>query len=313
MAAGACQQLQGAVTGVRHASAAEPFTVPHAEALEIVSAEDLAYRLAIGFPPSYGAADRAYPVLYVLDADVWFCTVLETARVRARSGEVGEIVVVGIGYPLGTSFGEWSARRMYDFTAEGWDLDSAAAQQIQAVMEGLGETLELGGVESFLRFMTDVVQPLVADRYRIDQADQAILGHSAGGNLVGHALFTAPGAFTKYLAGSPAFVLSGWGVLRLAQEYAQSHDDLEAVVYLAAASAEAQQFASSEIVSGTARLTEALQQRGYPGLHLTSEFIAGRTHPSVFTEALQRGLEICWPGSPSQLDASRWQSDYLRG
>jgi hypothetical protein len=41
-----------------------------------------------------------------------------------------------------------------------------------------------------------------------------------------------------------------------------------------------------------------LHQRKYPGLRLTSEIFAGKTHLTAATDILQRGLEICFPGSP---------------
>src|SRR3954447_851218 len=117
-------------------SATQPSLMPYAEAFDITSSAGAEFRISVGFPPSYPGTDRAYPVLYVLDAHDFFYTVLEISRLRPTYGEIEEIVVVGIGYPYGTDLSVYGAgrsnddyinagfRRTYDFTSAEWDITS---------------------------------------------------------------------------------------------------------------------------------------------------------------------------------------------
>jgi predicted alpha/beta superfamily hydrolase len=165
----------------------------------------------------------------------------------------------------------------------------------------MGRPLRLGGAPAFLDFITDDLQPLINERYRVDPADRGLFGHSAGGNFVGRVLFSKPEAFAKYICGSPALSFNDWAVCRLEEEYAASHEDLPVTLYLAAGSQETWQMGIGEIVSRTARMAETLHQRHYPGLRLTAEILAGKTHLTGVAEILHRGMEICWPGSPAPL------------
>jgi predicted alpha/beta superfamily hydrolase len=253
------------------------------------------------------SSERHYPVVYVLDGDTCFGTVLETCRVRGRVGEISEVIVVGIGYPLKTTVAEMSSRRLYDFTTAEWDRSAPRVQELEATLAARGEQLRLGGAPALLELITAEVQPFVHARYRSEPSDEAIFGHSAGGGFVAYCLFTAPAAFTKYIAGSPAFAFNDENAFRLEELYARTHDDLPVTLHLAAATAEAQHLAGSAIVSNAARMTETLQLRAYPSLRLSFELVNGRTHTSVYTEIMQRGLEVCWPGVPYGMSSGREQ------
>jgi predicted alpha/beta superfamily hydrolase len=288
----------------------EPFTIPYAEAFDITSSAGAGFRISVGFPASYVSTDRNYPVLYVLDADMCFATVLEVTRIRPLYSEIEEMVVVGIGYPFGTDLSVYGAqrtyddyvtvgtRRTYDFSTAEWDLSTPKGQALEAMFASMGQPMRIGGAPALVDFITDDLQPLINERYRVDPANQGIFGDSAGGNFVGHMLFRRPEAFAKYICASPGFSYNDWDVFRLESEYAATHDDLPVTLYLAAGSEEMQQMAFGEILSGTARMAEILHQRKYPGLRLTTEILPGKTHLTAVTEIIQRGLEICWPGTP---------------
>jgi hypothetical protein len=53
------------------------------------------------------------------------------------------------------------------------------------------------------------------------------------------------------------------------------------------------------------RLAEVLHERRYPSLRLRCEFFAGKTHLTAHTEAVHRGLELCWGGQPYELTTAR--------
>jgi predicted alpha/beta superfamily hydrolase len=289
------------------AGVAQPFTLPHAEAFEISSTAGSVYRISVGFPRTYRATDRTYPVLYLLDADYCFSTVLEISRNRASVAEIGEIVVVGIGYPLGTDLGTYAARRIYDFSTPDWDPTTRLFREFESSMAALGQSLRTGGAHEMLEFVTEELQPIIHDRYRCERTEQGLFGWSASGNFLAHVLLRRPEAFSKYIAASPAFFIGDGNAFRLEEEYAAGHDDLPVTLYLAAGSDETTQFARFPIVSDTARMAETLTRREYPGLRLTAEFLPGKTHLTAGPEIMQRGLEVCWPGAPYEFTLAHYE------
>ncbi|MBF3166256.1 ferric enterobactin esterase PfeE, partial [Pseudomonas aeruginosa] len=61
-----------------------------------------------------------------------------------------------------------------------------------------------GGADAFLDLLRDGMRPAVAAQAPLDTARQTLWGHSYGGLLVLHALFTRPGEFARYAAASPS-------------------------------------------------------------------------------------------------------------
>jgi hypothetical protein len=59
-------------------------------------------------------------------------------------------------------------------------------------------------------------------------------------------------------------------------DYAANHADLPAKVFMAAGSLEPE-----SVVTNTRRMSEALQDRGYDSLQLTTRIFEGQTHTSV--------------------------------
>jgi predicted alpha/beta superfamily hydrolase len=276
-----------------------PFTFPFVDAYDLTAATGQGFQVLVGLPYSYQTSDAAYPVLYVLDPEVFYATALETCRVRGGSGEVQEVIVVGVGYPPDVSFMEYGLKRAHEFSATPeWDPDSPVMVELRKVTDAVGYSLRLGGAPALRDFLADQVQPFVADRYRTVPGDTGLYGCSAGGNFAGFTLLTRPEAFAKYILASPAFIYNDWHVLTLEEDYAAAHDDLPASVYIAAGSDEPQQLTVWQIVSGTARIAEALLQRKYPSLRLRCEFLTGKTHVTAAPEVFTRGLDFCWPGNP---------------
>jgi ferri-bacillibactin esterase len=278
------------------AGPARPFTLEFAESFDITSRAGAAYRISVGLPRSYASSDQAYPVLYVLDAHDHFPTALDIARLRGMTGELAEIIVVGVGYPAGTPMKVAATRRMYDFSTANWDRTTAIFREQEEMMALAGFPWHIGGAPAMLEFLVDDLQPVVDQRYRVDPDDRGLFGCSAGGNFAGYTLFERTGAFDKYILASPAFYFSDFEVVRLEESFASGHADLAATIYIGAGSDETLQYAHIPIVSGTALLAEALHRRRYPSLRLTCEFLPGKRHLNASTELLQRGMEVCWPG-----------------
>jgi predicted alpha/beta superfamily hydrolase len=270
---------------------AQPYAVPHVHDHLITSETGDEFRISVGLPVSYQMTNTTFPVLYVLDGDVIFGTALEQVRMRGAMQDVPEAIVVGIGYPVGTDFATYNTRRLFDFSTQDWDEASPMRQQFFAITESMGQTPRLGGLKPLLELITKQVQPAVLSQYRGNADQQDLFGGSAGGHFVCQAVFRAPKAFRSFFAASPALSYNDGQVFELEREYAATHTDLPATLYLSAGSEETLQLAYANLVSGTTRLAETLQLRGYESLRLRCDIHAGEGHVPAITSGLQRALE----------------------
>ncbi|GGG10840.1 hypothetical protein GCM10010912_64080 [Paenibacillus albidus] len=141
------------------------------------------YRIYIsvpkGAPPAGG-----YPVIYALDGDAVFGTLAEAARLQTRKPHgYDPAVIVGIGYPSREPFD--MSRRCYDFTTP------ALAENLPVRPRGEGWP-ESGGADNFLDFIQHELKPELTAAYPLHPHRQTVFGHSLGGLLVLHALFSRP-------------------------------------------------------------------------------------------------------------------------
>ncbi len=268
-----------------------PVTLPRSEVRTFVSsATGREHRVFIAWPDSPAPA-TGFPVIYVLDANAWFSTVVETNRVLAGRPEgtgVRPAIIVGLGYPIESPFD--NARRTADYTAPGAD--------------------------AFLGFIENEVKPAVARDYSIDPAQQTLLGHSLGGHFVLRVLFTAPSSFSNYIALSPSIwwhdraLLANESALvsRLAAtapaaptrrvflsagEYEQFPDP--------ARSASADRLAKLEknrMVDNARELAGRLAALSGAPLHVTFTVFPGENHGSVVPGAIARALPFVFTHSP---------------
>jgi len=154
------------------------------------------YQIMVAIPHSPPPA-AGYPVIYVLDGNSVFGTMVEAARLQSRRPEktgVRPQVIVGIGYRTKEPF---DPARMVDYSLPipHKELPSPPGREAWP---------EHGGADQFLRVIEEEVKPLISQHVQIDRTMQSLFGHSLGGLFVLHTLFTKPEAFQTYIAGSPS-------------------------------------------------------------------------------------------------------------
>jgi uncharacterized protein len=230
---------------------------------------DQEYNIFVALPPGYADSDKMYPTLYTTDADLIFGAITQITRLLRIGQEVPELVVVGIGYPV--HWTETQPYRVRDYVPTGWLEDPRS-----------------GEAESFLQFIREDLIPWVVSEYRVDSEDRCYAGHSLGGLFGLYVLLYQPDTFSRYLIGSPWMVQDDPQVFKWESDYAASHSDLPAKVFLAAGSLEPE-----SVVANTRRISEALQDRRYDTLQLTSRIFEGQTHTSVIPYILT-GLNVVY-------------------
>jgi len=276
-----------------------PVLVPGAQSTELQARHSgHRYRLFVSVPGTPPPA-QGFPVLYVLDGNASFPVAAWVARSLERRRQVtGQTppLVVGVGYPGSADFDFAARKRDYTIAAPGLPGDGAASS------EG-----EQGGADAFLDVLEHEVKPLVAQRHPVDPERQALFGHSFGGLLVLHALFTRPSSFSTFVASSPSIWWQGRQVLQEVPERVADCRGCRPRVQISVGALEDRTppgrhspevlalLASRPMVSEARRLAQDLQSRPDWGQRVVYHELAGEDHGYVWMPALTRGIDLFLP------------------
>lgn len=246
----------------------------------------------IALPPPYLPGPAPWPVLFVTDGNLAFATAAATMGILPlEPGGPGPACVVGIGYDLAGEgeHAEHLSRRNRDLTPrrdEAWEARMRAAPPPFRLEDGV----QTGGGDRFLDFVIDELKPWLAANFAVDIGDCTLAGSSFGAALSLYALFTRPGAFRGHLAISPSLWWANHQLIGLEEEFARSHADLDAALFLCVGGAEEAQAPEARMVSGFRGFASKIEARGYPSLRLTHEVLPGETHVSVFNAGFTHGV-----------------------
>ena len=119
--------------------------------------------------------DKKYPVIYVLDGNMFFGTAMETVRNLSGAGlGVGEIPMaftVAIGYKDATNLLSTFHKRWRDYTPN----VGGVAEKMTKLMGGPSD-IAGGGAPDFLKFLNEELKPLIQSKYNVDPNDATIAG-----------------------------------------------------------------------------------------------------------------------------------------
>jgi uncharacterized protein len=280
-----------------HGAASHDLSVPGREQV---------LHLEVSMPAEYGRTQHSYPAVYLLDGCWYFPIVAQMMHLLELAQELPPVLVVGIGYePLDGSPEEEYERclrlRCRDLTptsdpGEWWRRAGAA--------KPIADGIPTGGARAFLQLIEDSVKPLVREHYRVDVADETLVGHSLGGLCVLDELFRHPKRYRRYLASSPSLWWDREVIFEVERDYAAIYTDLPKELFLCVgALEESGPAAVSRMVSNVRRLTETLRARNYPSLHWRSRILEEATHvtgiPTAFVQGLQCLFTLRSEGSGS--------------
>lgn len=237
----------------------EPITLPNSAVLHMDSAQfEEDFVIWVALPDAYATTDNAYPVLYVLDPQVTFGTVVDVSRLGAFVGALPETIVVGIGYQPDDVVNGIGELRIRDFITE---------------------------PENFLGFVQDDVIPMIESNYRVDPNDKGLMGWSAGASFVLYTMFSEPTLFQRYISLSPILQeVDGNSIRQLEQEFFDSETALNANLFLAVGGLERNALAIFD------DFVDTLDGRNYPNLYMVSAIIEDVSHTSVIAGAIAVAL-----------------------
>jgi predicted alpha/beta superfamily hydrolase len=276
-----------------HASeASTPFVLPNTEVQHLHAAKlNRDYEIFISLPSSYGVGHQNYPVVFVTDAPYTFPLMSSIGGFVSRhSKELPEFILVGLSYAKGDT-GEFSRRRDYTPSPNS---DNTLSSDMP------GRTPVFGEAEGYRRFLADEVFPFVASHYRADMAHKVLAGHSYGSLFGTYVLLTEPTMFDGYVLSSPSLWYDDHFLFARERQFATTHKNLSAKVYIGAGSFEGvapkkhpndpRYSTNGDMVVDATAFAHALGSHHYPGLHLKSEVIADEDHLTVAPIELTHGL-----------------------
>ena len=161
----------------------------------------------------------------------------------------------------------------------------------------LTAAIRSGRAAQFLDFIREELIPFIDARYPTAPDERTYAGHSLGGLFGCYTMFTRPDTFTRYIIGSPSLYWGNEVIFKMEHDYAASHRDLRARVFIGAGALE--DGAENPMVKNIRRLESELRARSYPGLTLATQVFPDETHLSVWNTNLLRGLITVF-GRPSR-------------
>lgn len=258
--------------------------------------KDRQYQISVALPINYEESKQYYPVLYSLDANGMFGTIAETARLLAMKGEgnltpIPELIVVGIGYPIGGRFDYVDNKyRNLDCTPTATDEWLAEKNQEQKFKD-LPEYSSIpgGGASEFLQFIQKQLIPFIESKYRVISTDRALLGYSLCGLFTTYVLFQEQRnkLFQRLVISSPSFWWDDKIIFQIEKQYAQTHPKLPLLtrVFISVGSEE-----GPMMVSDFKEFVNVLKERKYANLKWESHTFNNEDHYSVVPATISRGL-----------------------
>ena len=247
---------------------------------------DQDYLISVALPFHYEEhPEKTYPVIYVLDANLYFGMVVDMVRamnIRVPfCNELPDAMIVGIGYPVTGSLAEILTQvthlRLRDFMP----VRNEGGEQFIQEHFPIPNPIVSGNADPFLQFIYQELVPLIESEYRADPADRTLVGHSWGGDFALYPLFQQPQLFQRYVVASAGV---DYDVGLAEQKYAEQHDSLPIRLHLV------MEDMSEEDISRLKSSVTLLESRRYADFTLTHQIIANCTHCAMVAPAFQAGL-----------------------
>ncbi len=243
------------------------------------------YEVFVSLPASYATSpNRRYPVLYVTDADYAFPIIRQIARrVNLDGPVIEEFILVGLSYSKGDS-GTVSRNRDYTPTPNG-------PSRASSLLHGEGA--------AYQAYLKTQAIPFIENRFRAEPTRRVLLGHSYGGLLGAQIMFTDPILFQAYVLGSPSFWFDKRHIMTMEAEYARTHRDLSANVFMYMGDYEvpgdSRRNSTVDMVGDMRTMERVLTSRSYPSLRVRSVVLEDEDHLTVAPVGFTRALMAVLP------------------
>jgi len=164
------------------------------------------FSISINLPKGYNKLQqRNYPIVYLLDANIYFDILATTLNKYADLGLAPDVILVGIGYK---DFQAMDSLRNRD------DTYPTAIPEYEMSISG--------GADKFLAFINNELIPQMDKKYKTDTSRRILMGHSLGGYFTAYAMLQDlqgnSKGFSSYIAASPSIHFNKYYLLNRFEE-----------------------------------------------------------------------------------------------
>jgi len=244
------------------------------------------------------ASDEPLPVIYLTDANNSLGTGCDAANLLMLGGEIPQVILVAIGYPLGGDFNNFIKLRTRDFSPSlcKWQTPMQAELADMKL-----EDIICGGAPNFLEFLTTELRDFIGSKYNTLD-DTTYIGDSMGGLFGVYTLFHKPNSFKRYVIGSPWMCWDYPLCFEYEKKYSENHDDLKAIVYMATGGDEhilypnlpdaiVPLFKDAKTEEYSREMFKLLESRNYPSLNFRGKILDDETHFTMVSSLIGKGLK----------------------
>lgn len=240
-----------------------------------------------------------YAVVTLLDGNGYIGTAA-LANMTAELTGGTPALVVGVGYPADT-VGEIVRLRGRDLTGrpEPEELKRMPSPDPEA----------FGGHLAFRRFLLEELRPLIAAKYKVNPANQALMGHSFGGLFTLQTLLRESKAFRTWLIGSPSIRFNASEIAALEPAFVAQVERGEVAPRIFITVGALEQSAEGlpglppeqvkqwlprlSMVTDASALARRLQGlKGAPGYEVRYRAFANENHVTVVAPTIMQGLQF---------------------
>src|SRR5688572_12542075 len=264
-------------------------TIPGSEVRKITSkiVAGQEYELHIMLPGGYKAADKKYPVVYLMDSQWDFSLVTGLYGQYYYDGFIPELIIVGVTWS--GEHANYDSLRIRDYTPtkiDGLMFLSSFVRMPQS-----------GGADQFLAFMKQELFPFIESNYKADGKNRTLMGSSGGGVFTLYTLFTQPDLFTGYVAASPYIPWDNDVMYKYEREFAKKRLPHPVRVYMTLGDVETTRPAFE-------KFSDTMVAHKYPSVRLQSKILENTGHGGTKNETYARGLQFVFERPKLNLAAS---------
>ena len=224
------------------------------------------YDLYVNLPRGYQDTTKAFPVIFLVDAQWDFPLTQAIFGGQYYDGFVPAAIMVGITW--GGVNPNYDSLRARDLTP------TNVKQMVQS-----------GGAPKFLKFIKNELIPYLESKYRVTKNGRTLMGSSFGGLFTLYALFHETELFDRYVLTSPSV---GWDneiLYTYEKDYAAKTTQLPVKMFIGVGGLEGGE------VEAVQKFVGQLKSRNYKGLELETKVLDGIGHSGSKAEGYTRGLQ----------------------
>lgn len=244
------------------------------------------YQVSVWFPPGYANSDRKFPVIYLLDGDLFFGLVSGIVAGFVWGQVIPECLLVGVGHKI-TSTDEW-------WLARGVDLNPPENPQVN--YPDWMDPFKVRRAPDYLKFIKNELVPFIEATYRADPADRCLAGYSLGGQFSIFAMFHEPGLFQRHFTGSGFWEHMLPAYQGYMDSFAQQSKSLPISAFFSVCSGEVDQYPYFP------KFLDMLRKYKFDGFQFTSYVVEGENHSSGMASALLQGLRTLYAANGRKVD-----------